>query len=55
MCVEARMTLGMLRSSLQLLRENLTRLLPYLKIILERVCAITYDDYCQGHAGWIYR
>ena len=55
MCVEARMTLGMLRSSLQLLRENLTRLLPYLKIILERVCAITYDDYRQGHAGWIYR
>ena len=55
MCVEARMTLGMLRSSLRHLRLNLTRLLPYLQIILQRVCAITYDDYLHGYTAWTYR
>ena len=55
MCVDARMTLGMLRSMLRHLRVNLTRLLPYLQIILQRVCAITYDDYIQGHTAWKYR
>ena len=39
----------------QLLRENLTRLLPYLQIILQPVCAITYDDFFQGHTAWKYR
>ena len=55
MCVDARMTLGMLRSSLRQLRLNLPRLLPYLQIILQRVCAITRDDFFQGHTAWKYR
>ena len=45
----------MLRSMLRHLRVNLTRLLPYLQIILQRVCAITYDDYLKGHTAWTYR